>query len=69
MYRVAFFPLVIGDNVMIEEDTIINAASIGSCVHIGKNCVIVCTANEIGHLSAAGKSDLIISVTREEEAC
>jgi dynactin-5 len=37
---VAFFPLVIGDNVMIEEDTIINAANIGSYVHIGKDCVI-----------------------------
>lgn len=33
---------MIGDNVMIEEDTIINAASIGSYVHIGKDCFIVC---------------------------
>ncbi|ELU09048.1 hypothetical protein CAPTEDRAFT_176585 [Capitella teleta] len=37
---VAFFPLHIGDHVMIEDDTIINAAQIGSYVHIGKNCVI-----------------------------
>lgn len=39
--RVAFFPLHIGDHVFIEEDTIVNAAQIGSYVHIGKNCVIV----------------------------
>uniref|UniRef100_A0A915KIY1 Dynactin subunit 5 n=1 Tax=Romanomermis culicivorax TaxID=13658 RepID=A0A915KIY1_ROMCU len=37
---VAFFPLFIGDHVMIEEDSIINAAQIGSYVHIGKKCVI-----------------------------
>ena len=37
---VAFFPLHIGDHVFIGEDSIINAAQIGSYVHIGKNCVI-----------------------------
>ncbi|CAL1542245.1 unnamed protein product [Lymnaea stagnalis] len=37
---VAFFPLHIGDHVLIEEDSIVNAAQIGSFVHIGKNCVI-----------------------------
>lgn len=37
---VAFFPLHIGDNVLIEEDCVINAAQVGSYVHIGKNCVI-----------------------------
>ncbi|TRY90756.1 hypothetical protein DNTS_004518 [Danionella cerebrum] len=37
---VAFFPLHIGDHVFIEEDCVINAAQIGSYVHIGKNCVI-----------------------------
>nr|XP_002131615.1 dynactin subunit 5-like [Ciona intestinalis] len=37
---VAFFPCVIGDHVYIEEDSIVNAAQIGSYVHIGKNCVI-----------------------------
>jgi len=37
----AFFPLHIGDHVYIEEDTIINAAQIGSYVYIGKNCVVV----------------------------
>eukprot|EP00039_Didymoeca_costata_P020232 m.340547 g.340547 ORF g.340547 m.340547 type:complete len:193 (-) comp19364_c0_seq1:44-622(-) len=36
----AFIPLKIGDSVVIEEDCIINAASIGSFTHIGKNCVI-----------------------------
>ncbi len=37
----AFFPMTIGDYVMIEEDTIISAATIGSYVHIGKKCIIV----------------------------
>ena len=37
----AFYPLQIGDNVIVGEDTIINASAIGSYVHIGKNCVIV----------------------------
>ncbi|XP_028401475.1 dynactin subunit 5-like [Dendronephthya gigantea] len=37
---VAFFPLHIGDNVLIEEDCVVNAAQVGSYVHIGKNCVI-----------------------------
>ena len=37
---VAFFPLHVGDNVLIEEDCVINAAHVGSNVHIGKNCVI-----------------------------
>ncbi|XP_030840147.1 dynactin subunit 5 [Strongylocentrotus purpuratus] len=37
---VAFFPLHIGDHVFIDEDCIVNAAQVGSYVHIGKNCVI-----------------------------
>ena len=37
----AFYPLQIGDNVIVEEDTIVNASSVGSYVHIGKNCAIV----------------------------
>lgn len=37
---VAFFPLQIGDHVFIDEDSVVNAASIGSYVYIGKNCVI-----------------------------
>ena len=37
---VAFFPLHIGDNVFIGENSVINAAVIGSYVHIGKNCII-----------------------------
>ena len=39
--RVAFFPLHIGDHVIVEENTVVNAAQVGSYVHIGKNCVIV----------------------------
>ncbi|XP_064406545.1 dynactin subunit 5-like isoform X1 [Halichondria panicea] len=36
----AFYPLQIGDNVIIGEGSIINASSVGSFVQIGKNCVI-----------------------------
>ena len=39
--RFAFFPIHIGDYVVIEDDCVINAASIGSYVHIGKGAVIV----------------------------
>ena len=45
--RVAFFPLHIGDHVIIEEDCVINAAQVGSYVHIGKNCVIVSNIEKI----------------------
>jgi len=37
---VAFFPMAIGEHVFIDEDSVVNAAQIGSFVHIGKNCVI-----------------------------
>ena len=37
---VAFFPMQIGDHVFIEDECVINAASIGSFVHIGRNSVI-----------------------------
>ena len=40
-YSGAFYPLQIGDNVIIGEDSVINASSIGSFVYVGKNCVIV----------------------------
>ena len=41
IFSVAFFPLHIGDHVFIDEGSIVNAAQVGSYVHIGKNCVIV----------------------------
>lgn len=41
IYRFAFFPIHIGDYVYIEDDCVINAASIGNFVHIGKGAVIV----------------------------
>lgn len=37
----SYYPMKIGDHVTIGEGTIVQAASIGSYVHIGKNCVIV----------------------------
>jgi len=40
MKGVAFFPLHIGDHVLIEEDCVVNAAQVGSYVHIGKGSVI-----------------------------
>lgn len=40
-FRVAFFPIRIGDNVFIGENSVISAADIGSYVYIGKNVVIV----------------------------
>lgn len=40
-YRVAFFPLQMGDHVFVGENTVVNAAVVGSFVYIGKNVVIV----------------------------
>ena len=40
-YRGAFYPMHMGDNIIVGENSIINAQSIGSYVHIGKNCIIV----------------------------
>jgi dynactin-5 len=39
--RGAFYPLQVGDNVIIGDNTIVNASAIGSYVYIGKNCIIV----------------------------
>lgn len=40
-FSVAFFPLQMGDHVFIGENTVVNAAVVGSYVYIGKNVVIV----------------------------
>lgn len=37
---VGFISMHIGDHVFIGEDSVVNAAQIGSYVYIGKNCVI-----------------------------
>ncbi|GLV35621.1 Dynactin 5 p25 subunit [Carabus blaptoides fortunei] len=37
---VAFFPLSMGDHVFVGENSVVNAAQVGSYVHIGKNVVI-----------------------------
>lgn len=39
--RVAFFPLSMGDHVFVGENSVVNAAAVGSYVYIGKNVVIV----------------------------
>jgi dynactin-5 len=39
--RIAYIPMTIGDHVIIEENSIIEAAAIGDCTHIGKNCQVV----------------------------
>jgi carbonic anhydrase/acetyltransferase-like protein (isoleucine patch superfamily) len=41
IFRVAFFPLQIGDHVYIGENSIVNAAVVNSYVYIGKNVTIV----------------------------
>lgn len=41
LFRIAFFPLVIGEHVYIGEGAVVSAASIGSYVYIGKNAIIV----------------------------
>jgi carbonic anhydrase/acetyltransferase-like protein (isoleucine patch superfamily) len=60
---VAFFPLHIGDHVVIEEGTIVNAAQVGSYVHIGKNCVIV------SYCSTIKKEVILITVTSVYQTC
>lgn len=39
--RIAYIPMTIGDHVMIEENSIVEAAAIGDCTHIGKNVQVV----------------------------
>uniref|UniRef100_A0A4W3ISY5 Dynactin subunit 5 n=1 Tax=Callorhinchus milii TaxID=7868 RepID=A0A4W3ISY5_CALMI len=59
---VAFFPLHIGDHVFIEEDCVVNAAQIGSYVHIGKNCVIVSQLPPWGGGGRVTSSDCVAEV-------
>lgn len=39
--RVAHIPMTVGDHVVVEEGSVVEAAAIGDCTHIGKNCHIV----------------------------
>lgn len=41
LFRVAFFPLHMGDHVFVGENSVVNAAAVGSFVYIGNNVVIV----------------------------
>jgi carbonic anhydrase/acetyltransferase-like protein (isoleucine patch superfamily) len=36
-----YYPQKIGDYVFIDKNTLVEAASIASYVHIGQNCIIV----------------------------
>lgn len=38
-----YYPMKIGDFVHIGANTVVEAATIGNCVEIGKNCIIVST--------------------------
>lgn len=49
-FSVAFFPLYIGDHVFIGEESIVQAASVGSYVYIGKDAVIVYLQNKMEYL-------------------
>ena len=40
--RTSFVPMQIGEHVVIERDSLVEAAQIGSFVHIGQNCTVVC---------------------------
>ena len=65
----AFFPLHIGDNVFIEEDSVVNAAQIGSFVHIGKNCVIVSVSAQLEDMLCAMDIEWLLWIHRVEGAC
>ncbi|CAG8451960.1 5908_t:CDS:2 [Funneliformis caledonium] len=43
----SYYPMKIGDHVSIGEGSIVEAATIGSFVHIGKNCVIGVFVDEL----------------------
>ena len=53
--RIAYIPMTIGDHVMIEENSIVEAAAIGDCTHIGKNVQVVSKEGE-GQQSSARPS-------------
>ena len=50
IFRVAFFPLQIGDHVFIGDNSIVNAAVVNSYVYIGKNVTIVSNENNCTHM-------------------
>lgn len=62
LYRLAFFPLYIGEHVYIGEGAIVSAAAVGSYVYIGKNAVIV---SDVG-LNATSKFNLSLTIFRDD---
>jgi dynactin-5 len=40
----SFYPMKLGDHVFVGEGAVVEAAVVGSMVHIGANSVIVCFA-------------------------
>lgn len=55
----SYYPMKIGDHVTIGEGSIVQAATIGSYVTIGKNCVIVRHWKHLDLIYALGRVKLI----------
>ena len=51
----SYYPMKLGDHVFVGEGAVIEAAVIGSYVHIGKDCVIVSVISRISLLKWRGK--------------
>lgn len=63
-----YLTMSIGDMVTVEENAVVEAAQIGSYVHIGKNCVIVRVATA-GHRQEASGQCALRSTTLVARRC